>query len=145
MKILLMLSILTVPACSQPQGTVNGIVIPNKAFDYAGPRTQVEVAFRLKNKRAIEKEDLPILERSVQAQRCSKLRGTIASMVQDQVMKDMALTVTPADIAEAQREVPAQILKKRFARSMNTRRRFWPLSMRNSTNTRTRSRCMTSI
>ena len=108
MKTLFMLAILAVPACAQPQGTVNGIVIPNKAFDYAGPRTQAEVAFRLKNKRTIEKEDLPILERSVQAQRCSKLRGTIASMLQDQVMKEMALTVTPADLAEAKREFPPE-------------------------------------
>jgi hypothetical protein len=117
MRTLLMLAILTVPACGQPQGTVNGVPIPSKVFSSGGQRTQAEAAWRLQNKRPIEKDDLPAIERLVQDQRCNKLKGTISSMVQDEVMEGMALTVTPADIAEAQKTVapfdPKEEVRKR--------------------------------
>jgi hypothetical protein len=106
MKTLLMLSILTVPACGQPQGTVNGVPIPSKVFSMGGLQSQAEVAFRLKNKRAIEKDDFDAIQRSVQAQRCNRLKSTISSMLQEEVMKGMAITITPADIAEAQKDSP---------------------------------------
>uniref|UniRef100_Q027Q1 Transcriptional regulator, Fis family n=1 Tax=Solibacter usitatus (strain Ellin6076) TaxID=234267 RepID=Q027Q1_SOLUE len=101
--LLLMLSILMVPACGQPQGTVNGVPIPSRAFSTGGLQTQAEVAWRLKSKRPIEKEDMAAIERSVQAQRCNKLKSAISGVLQEEVMKNMAITVTPADIAEFQK------------------------------------------
>lgn len=99
---LLTLTILTVSAaCAQPQGTVNGIPIPNKAFAY--PRAQAETTWRLQNRRAIEKEDLAAIDSLFQARRCDKLKASINGILQDQQMKEMAITVTPADIAEEQR------------------------------------------
>ncbi len=104
MKTLLMLALLTVPvAYAQPKGTVNGQPILDRAFAY--PRAQVEIAWRLENKRPIEKDDLPTIDRLVQAKRCSSLKSVIDAQLQDQQMKEMAIVVTPADIAEAQKTI----------------------------------------
>jgi hypothetical protein len=104
MKTLLMLTLLTVPvACAQPKGTVNGQPILDRAFAY--PRAQVEIAWRLENKRPIEKDDLPTIDGLVQAKRCSSLKSVIDAQLQDQQMKEMAIAVTPADIAEARKTI----------------------------------------
>jgi hypothetical protein len=104
MKILLMLTILTLPVLAQPQGTVDGIPIPSRAFAY--PRAQVEVAWRLENKRSIEKEDLSTIDHLVQARRCASLKGEIDGMLRDRVLKEMVTVVTPDDIARAKATAP---------------------------------------
>jgi hypothetical protein len=106
-KTILMLMLITVSACHSqvPGGTVNGIPIPNKAF--APARTNVEVDWRLKHKSAsITAADAPEIERLIQADRCKRLNGNIAGMLQDELINDMAITVTPADIAEVRKMFP---------------------------------------